>query len=194
MDKYQILAPDEEKLLTALGYLVMRWNYAEGFARGILRKNFPEGSLADVNHMKISSRSAGGIESDLQKLALPNWQNPGRPFLERLIDVFSSGREFRNSIVHGIYFTVPQRGEWPARAVLTFEKPRGGKVHLLPDIELEKLIETANYFHDLAMFAREVSLTFDMKGAVATNNDGSPVMLKFPTMIVPLSGIERIEI
>ena len=189
-----LLNPDEEKLLTALGYLVMRWNYAEYFARQILRKNLAEDSLFDEGHMKISRQSAGHIEDALRKLALPNWQNPGRKFLEGLIEAYSSGRQHRNHIVHGIWSTAPQRGHWPAQAILIYAKPHDGKLWHPSNIELDKLVATANHFHKLAMFAREVALTFDGEGSVAKDSDGSPIMHKFPEIISPLPEVERIEI
>ena len=111
MEEANILTPDEEKLLTAVGYLVMRWNYAEHFARMILRQYLSGDSLHDQDHMNLSRLPAGGIEKDLENKALPNWHEPGRSFLEHLIAAFASGRNHRNHIVHRIYDTTEAGGE-----------------------------------------------------------------------------------
>lgn len=118
METGNILTSDEEKLLIALGYLVMRWNYAEHFARQILRQYLPGDSIYDKDHLKLTKKPAGGIEDDLRKLALPKWQCPGRPFLIKLIDAYESARKHRNHVVHGIFSTMHARGEWPAQALL----------------------------------------------------------------------------
>ncbi len=192
MENTEILTPDEEKLLTALGYVVMRWNYAENFARMILRQYRSGNSLHDQEHMSLSQQNAGWIETELKKKALPQYEEPGRKFLERLIDAYSSARKHRNNIVHGIHSTIEAMGEYPAQAILIPGKLKNGKYYFPPAIDLKILQETAHHFHDLAMFAREVYLTFNQDGSVACNKDGSPVMPVFPTMVSHLPEIELI--
>ena len=182
-----ILAPDEERLLAALGYLVMRWNYAEHFARQILRKYLTGESIYDPDHLKLTKQPAVRVECDLKRLALPHWQSPGREFLEHLIAAYASGRSHRNAIVHGIYSTMPARGEWPASAILISWKPEGE--HSPPFLDLGTMQRTAHHFHDLAMFAREVSLTFNQDGSIALNKDGSPILVDLPTLVSPLAVI-----
>ena len=184
-----ILSPDEEKLLAALGYLVMRWNLAEHCARQILRKYLLGESIYDKDQLKLTKQPAGGIEYDLKRLALPKWQNPGRKFLEHLIAAYASGRKHRNNIVHGIYSTTCARGEWSAHATLISWHPESEK--LAPFVDLETMQRAALHFHDLAKFAREVSLTFNQDGSIACNKDGSPVMADLPTVVSPLADIDN---
>jgi hypothetical protein len=189
-----LLEPDEEAILAAIGYLVMRWNYAENFARQILRMYCNEGTLFSKGHQKISGQSAGGIEQDLEKIALPNWGHPGFEYLERLIEVYASGRNHRNNIVHGIHSTSPQRGKWPAQAIMVYAKPQAGKLFIPTNIDLHELKNVAHHFHDIAMFARDVAICFNKDGSVAENPDGSAVLPSLPTMILPLPAVQRFEI
>lgn len=187
MGNENILASEEESVLAALGYLVMRWNYAEHFARQILRRYLAGESIFEKEHVKLTKLPAVEIEKRLANEVLPRWQRPGRSFLEHLICAYSVGREHRNRIVHGIYLTTPTRGERPAQAVLISWRPE--HENLPPFVDLETMQKTAHHFHDLAMFARAVSLSFGGDGSIARDKDGSPVMIDLPNMIEVLPAL-----
>ena len=176
----------EEDILTAIGYLVMRWNYAEHFARQILRQYLPGTSLGDPDHLQLSGRPAAWIENQLQSEVLPLWKDPGRSYLERLILAYSRAREHRNHLVHGIYMTADAGGPYPAVAVLIPTRPTNRKVEVPSHATLGDIHPLADYFHDLAMFARDVSVGFAKDGALATNPDGTPVLTELDRLIQPL--------
>jgi hypothetical protein len=180
------LSKREEEILTCLGYLVMRWNYAERCARQILRGYLTGTSLDDPDHLYLSGRIAKWIEDELRSDILPKWQGPGRPYIERLIDAFSIARDHRNHLVHGIYSTADTNGALPAQAVLLPPKPKNRKTQLPTSITAAEIRPIADHINDLAMFAREVMVGFDQRGDHALNADGSPVLDPLPPLIAPL--------
>lgn len=186
MSDNNLISKREEEILTSLGYLVMRWNYAEYCARQILRKYLMGDSLNDPDHLKLSARNAKWIEDELRTDTLPRWQGSGRPYLERLIDAFAVAREHRNHLVHGIYATADTKGPPPAQAILIPAMPKNKKAQLPTFTTAAEMRPIANHFHDLAMFAREVMIGFDQRGERALNSDGSPVLEQLPALISPL--------
>jgi hypothetical protein len=182
---------DEDQLLSSLGYLVLRWNYAEHFARQILRSYIPEGGLSGRDHLKLTRARASSLEERLEKEAIPNWKQPGKEFLNQLIDAFASAREYRNRIVHDAWDTFPARGDYQACLIRLSLDPKYEK--LPPQLYLTDLRKIADHFHDLAMFAREVSLTFTSDGSIAINSDGSPVMEKMPEAVRPLPDLSSLK-
>jgi hypothetical protein len=181
-----LLSAAEEAVLTSIGYLVMRWNYAESCARQIIRQYVEGNSLADPEHLRLSSRSAMWIERQLEADVLPRWTGIGRQHLERLIEAYSRAREHRNHIVHGIYMTVSPSGPRPALAVLLPIMPKNNKPQALSHITVHDLRPIAHHLHDLAMFAREVSICFGPNGDIALNADGTPVLEKLPDLLEPI--------
>ena len=186
-----VLTADEDALLSSVGYLVMRWNYAEHCARQILRQYLAGDALSDKDHLKLTRLPASAIEEELKKVALPKWQQPGREFLSQLITAYSSARSHRNRIVHGLYATSPSRGEWPPHLILISMIPDHWEYR--PFIDLATIQRTAHHFHDLAMYAREVSLTFAGDGSFAYNFDGSRIMADLPKEVQALPHIELIS-
>lgn len=180
------ISRSEEDLLTCLGYLVMKWNYAERCARQILRGYVSGTSLDDPDHLKLSGRMAKWIEDELRDGALPKWQGPGREYLERLINAYAVARDHRNHFVHGIYSTVAGGGPRPAQAILVPAMPKNNKTQLPTFVTIDDIRPVANHFHELAMFAREVMVGFDAHGNRALNSDGSPVLAQLPELIAPL--------
>lgn len=180
------ISKSEEDLLTCLGYMVMKWNYAEWCARQTLRAYVPDTSLNDSGHLKLSARMAKGIEDDLRNIALPRWLGTGRIFLERMIDAYSVARDHRNHYVHGIYSTVGFGSNAPARAVLIPAKPHNGKTQVPSHVSLIDMRPLGDHFHDLAIFAREVMVGFDQHGNRALNPDGTPVLAQLPALLTPL--------
>lgn len=178
-----VISKGEEEILTAIGYLVMRWNYAEYFARQTLRQYLSGGSMEDADHLKLSSRPASWLEEQLRVDVLPRWQEPGRSYLERLILAFSRGREHRNYFVHGIYMTHKASGPYEPQAILVPAMPKNNKPQIPSHVMLSELRTIADYFHDLAMFAREVNIGFSADGARALEASGQPVLAELPTML-----------
>lgn len=187
MEEESRISQSEEALLTAVGYLVLRWNYAEHFVRQILRQYVPGESLRDAAHLKLSSRGAGLLEESLRNDALPSWVDPGRPFLECLVLAYSRAREHRNHLIHGIFMTMAASEAYPAQAVLLPQKPIGGKPQAPSHVQIDEVQLVARHCHDLAMFAREVSIGFSKEGARTLNSDGTPVLAKLPEMLEPLA-------
>lgn len=144
-----ILTKAEEEILTNVGYLVMKWNYAEYCARQILRRQIQGGSLSDPEHMKLSNRSAGWIENELRDRTLPLWTDPGRRYLESLIDAYAAAREHRNHIVHGFWMTSGGGGSTPAQGILNPSKPIAGKNQLITFFSAADLRSITDHFHAL---------------------------------------------
>lgn len=152
MSDTKLISKREEEILTCLGYLVMRWNYAERCARQIFRKYVTGDSLDDRDHLKLSARKAKWIEDELRSDALPNWQGSGRQCLELLIDAYAAAREHRNHLVHGIYATVDACGPPPAQAILIPAMPKNNKTQLPTYVTAAEIRPIANHFHDLIDF------------------------------------------
>lgn len=181
------ISKSEEDLLTCLGYLVMKWNYAEWCARQTLRAYVSDTSLDDPGHLKLSSRTAMGIEDDLRNIALPQWQGPGRIYLERLLDAYTVARDHRNHYVHGVYATHGPGGPRPAQAVLIPAKPKNKKAQLPSFVTIADMRPLADHFHELGMFAQQVMAGFDQHGNRALNSDGTPVLAQLPALLTTLS-------
>jgi hypothetical protein len=77
MSGTNLISEPEEDILPCLGYLVMRWNYAERCARQILRMYVPGDSIDDHDHLKLSVRMAKWIEDELKTEVLPKWFDQG---------------------------------------------------------------------------------------------------------------------
>jgi hypothetical protein len=180
------LSNREEEILTCIGYLVMRWNYAERCARQIIRADVAGESMNDPAHLKLSARPAKWIEEELRDAILPKWQEPGRQYLLCLITAYSVAREHRNHIVHGIYLTADTGGAYPAQAVLFPPMPKNGKTQIPSYVTASDIRKIANHIHDLGMFAREVMVGFNARGERAQNADGSPALAQLPALIAPL--------
>ena len=184
------LGARELEILTAVGYLVMKSNYAEYCARQILRSYIKPSSFADQEHLKLSSRTARWIEDELRDAALPLWQNPGRPFLERLIEAYSRARQHRNKIVHGVWATSDAGGPKGATALLVNHMPIKGKEPVPEFISIDHLRLLGDHFTLLAAFSQRVMVAFDQDGAQARNSDGTPVVATFPELIPVLPACE----
>jgi hypothetical protein len=176
----------EEAILTAVGYLVMRWNYAESFARQILRQYVQADSMRDPEHLRLSARPAIWIEQQLKSDALPRWTGTGRAYLEGLILAYSRAREHRNHVVHGVYMTFGPSGPYPAQALLYSVMPKDNKPQVPTHVTLADLRPIADHLHDLAVFARDVSVGFGANGDRALNSDGGPVLEDLPAILKPL--------
>ena len=124
----QPLSQDEEEILTSVGYLVMRWNYAEYFMRQIIRQYLTGISILDSDHIKLSKTKPKDLVKRLNEDILPKWQAPGQKYLKCLIEVFAAGRDHRNNIVHGIRMTIHGHEERPAYAILMPNEPFEGKL------------------------------------------------------------------
>jgi hypothetical protein len=186
MSDSNLISKREEEILTCLGYLVMRWNYAEWCARQILRKYASGESLDDPDHLRVSKLPSKQIEDALTDDVLPQWQGPGREYLERLIEAYAVARDHRNHFVHGIYATADTGGSPPAQGILIPAKPHSNRTQLPTYATADELRVIADHVHDLAMFARDVMLGFDARGDRALNPDGSSVLEQLPLLITPL--------
>jgi hypothetical protein len=180
------ISKNEEELLTCLGYLAMKWNYAEWCARQTLRAYVPDTSLDDPGHLKLSARMAKGIEDDLRNIALPQWLGVGRIYLERLIDAYTVARDHRNHYVHGVYTTLGTGGPMPAQALLVPVMPKNKKTQLPSFVTIADMRPIADHFHELGMYAQQVMVGFDQYGSRALNSDGTPVLAQLPALLTPL--------
>ena len=192
MSNANLISKREEEILTGLGYLVMRWNYAEWCARQILRKYASGSSLDDPDQLAISKLQALNIEIRLRDEVLPKWNGPGRQYLETLVKSYSIAREHRNHFVHGIYATADAGGSSYAQAILVPAKPKNNKTQLPAHATVADIRVVGDHAHDLAMFAREVMLGFDERGDRALNPDGSPVIDPLPALITPLEPLKYV--
>lgn len=180
------LSRQEADLLASIGYLVVRWNYAESFTRKIIGMYVQGDSLFHPERLKLAKRQSIWIEEELQTTALPRWRGIGRPYLERLIECYTRAREHRNHLVHGIYMTFGPMGPNEAQALLLPAMPKDGKPQA-PTYALHSEIRLiASHFHDLAMFARDVSLAFDEDGSRAVDREGNPVLAELPSLLTPI--------
>lgn len=187
MAEDNLLTKREEEILTILGYIVMRWNYAEHIARQMLRKQIPGGSMNDPDHLKLSKRQAFWIEEQLKETLLPKWLGaPGLPYLNCLIPAFSRAREHRNHLVHGIQLTADTHGPYPAQAVLIPAKPIDDKSQLPSFATANDMKPISDHISDLGAFACEVNNAFDANGLRAKNKDGSDVVSVLPAMITAI--------
>lgn len=105
-----VFSKSEEKLLSCLGYLVVRWNYLEHCTRQILRMYAQGDSIDDPDHLRISAHVAIRIEQELKKIAADHWTGDGKRYLDCLIAAYEIAREHRNHFVHGMYMTFGARG------------------------------------------------------------------------------------
>ena len=184
------ISDGEEELLTSIGYIVMRWNYAEYFARQTLRQYLSGDSMEDPDHLKLSSRSASRLEDQLRTDVLPIWQEPGRAFLERLVLAFSRGRDYRNHFVHGIFMTHRASGPNEPLAILFPPMPKNGKPQIPSHVTFSEVRAIANHFHDLAMFSREVNIAFARDGTRAVDAGGQPLLRELPEMLSVLNPLQ----
>jgi len=186
MESPRLLAKSEEEIFTAIGYLVVRWNYAEFFARQILRAYVQGDSLFHPEHLKLSRQQSWWIEDELRKKVLPLWTRTGRPYLERLVEAYATAREHRNHLFHGIYDTFAGMGEREAQALLYPAKPKNGRPQAPSFVPKSEVRRIADHFHDLAMFSRDVSIAFDAKGDRALDSDGNHVIAELPALVEAL--------
>ena len=187
-----LLLKSEEKLLSCLGYLVVRWNYLEHCTRQILRMYAQGDSIDDPDHLRISAHVAIRIEQELKKVAASHWTGDGKRYLDCLISAYEIAREHRNHLVHGIYATFGARGPYEAEAVLIPAKPVNGRSQVPSHVKLSEMLPIAEHIHELAMFAREVMVGFDACGNRALNADGTPVVADLPRLLSPLSACKYV--
>jgi hypothetical protein len=190
MNETPMISKGEEEILVCIGYIVMRWNYAERCARQIIRSYVVGDSLDDAAHLKLSSRGAKWIEDELKNAALPKWGGTGRKYLEALIHTFAAAREHRNHFVHGIYDTFRSSGPRPALGLLMPTMPWNNRTQLPSYTSLTEMRPIANHLHELAIYAQAVMVGFDSRGEPMLNPDGSPVLAEPPSMISPLPPLQ----
>lgn len=190
MSQGRALGTGEQEILTAVGYLVMKWNYAEHCARQILRGYLSGTSLDAPDHLKLSSKMAKWIEDELRDAALPRWTGVGRPYLEALIDAYSIAREHRNQIVHGLWATANTQGPHGATAILMNEMPRDSKVVAPKHMRRSDLQPLIEHFTLLAEYSQNVMVAFDTSGARTLKRDGSPALDPLPPLIAALPPCE----
>lgn len=83
-EKYALVTPEEERLLLALGYLVVQWNYTEHFVRQLLRRDSGAESMLDPLSIKVSNAVPSALSVNLGELA-KSWEGrelarqPGEP-------------------------------------------------------------------------------------------------------------------
>jgi hypothetical protein len=180
------LSKQEADLLASIGYVVVRWNYAESFARQLIGMYVQGDSLFHPERLKLAKLPSLRIEEELQAKALPRWLGEGRPYLERLIECYTRAREHRNHLVHGIYMTFGPMGPNEAQALLVPAMPKDGKPQAPTYAAHSEIRSVASHFHDLATFARDVSLAFDEEGSRAVDREGKPVLGELPSMLAPI--------
>ena len=98
------LTPREEAVLAAIGYLAMRWNYAERLVRIFLGRQSKIQSKFQVEAIRIWTAKALVLQKRLER-EVAVWQEAGRVHLNHLIKAFAEGRDLRNHYVHAIYST-----------------------------------------------------------------------------------------
>jgi hypothetical protein len=64
--------------------------------------------------------------------------------------------------------------------------PKDGKPQAPSFVQMSEVRRIAEHFHDLAMFAREVSIAFDVKGERALDGDGNFVIADLPPLVTAL--------
>jgi hypothetical protein len=181
------MSQGELEILSAIGYLTMRWNYAEHCSRQILRQYVDDEHIDDPGHIRLSGRPAKWIEDELRERVLPIWREPGRTYLASLIDAYGAARVHRNQKVHGIWMTVDTGGSRPAQALLMNSMPVGGKTQAPDFIAHGDLTVLFEPFMLLGEFAQKVGVGFDKEGLRAHNRDGTYVIDPLPPLLVPLA-------
>lgn len=194
MEEESLMDPSSQQLLFYVGYLVARWNYAEYFARDILKPYAQGESIFAPEYIKLGRKKSREIENDLRTIALPLWACPGRPYLERLVDCYAVAREHRNHVVHGVYMELGSFGPHEAKAWMMPAMPVNGLPQAPSFLSASEIRTLADYFHDLAMFAREVAITFRQDGSVQPPDEGSSAARPFPAMISVLPKLEAVTI
>ena len=186
-----ILSQQEERLLLSLGYLVMRYNYAEYFVRQMFRQQLEIDSIFDPKSVKVSNRVPTGLIEDLKELSAKIKDTESDPYVSRLAEAFEQAAERRHHLVHGVFMTAQRGDASDAIAVLIPSKMFGGRLELPKHVDGKEIETVAHHFHDLAMFARAVNLGFCPKGGRATNADSTPVIANLPPLIELLPPIDR---
>ena len=179
------LTNGELEILTAVGYLVMKWNYAEHCARQILRGYLQGTSIDDPDHLKLSSRNARWIEQELRDEVLPRWTGVGARHLTRLVEAYASARPHRNRIVHGLQMTADAGSG--AQAFLLHTMPQSRKSASPDLVRIAEFAPLIAHFTELAEFSQNVLVAFDQCGNLATNKDGTLVLPHLPPLIDVLS-------
>lgn len=173
------LSAGEEKILTSIGYIVARWNYAEHCARGLLRRYVSGASINDADHLQLSRRNARWIEERLRDEILPAWADPGAQFLARLVEAYASARAHRNFIVHGVWMTLDGQ---PPQAIMLPTMPVAGRSPIPVFLTDDHLRKVGSHLHELAVYAQQVMVGFDPGGARARNGDGTCVLKELPSL------------
>lgn len=193
-EKYALVTPEEERLLLALGYLVVQWNYTEHFVRQLLRRDSGAESMLDPLSIKVSNAVPSALSVNLGELA-KSWEGrEGEPYIKRLNKAFNIAVDHRNHLVHAPWATSVFGNPKTAIALMIPSKIRHSRVELPSHVPAEDFERTALYFHELAMFARNALLGFDSGGARAIDGGGQPILPALPPLIAPLPSIERFHL
>jgi hypothetical protein len=186
------VTPEEDRIFLALGYLVVRWNYAEHHVRQLLRRASGAGSMLELPSIKVSNSVSSVLAVDLSALA-KKWEGrEGEPYIKCLEEAFKVAIDHRNHLVHGTWMTVACGDPETAMAVMIPSKIRNSQHELPSHVPVEEFEGTAHYFHDLGMFARSVHVGFAADGERAFDGERQPVIPHLPPMIELLPPIERI--
>lgn len=186
------ISAHEERIFLALGYLVVRWNYAEYHIRQLLRENVGAASMLDPASIKISNSVPSALSTNLFELA-KTWEGrEGEPYIKSLDEAFRVAVDHRNHLVHGAWMTVACGDPETAVAVMIPSKIRNSQLELPSHVPVEDFERTAHYFHDLGLFAWNVYVGFSADGARAVDGEGQPVVAELPPLLSALPPIERL--
>jgi hypothetical protein len=186
-----LISSHEKRIFVALGYLVVRWNYAEHFVRQLLRRDIGTDAILEPASIKVSNRRSSDLSRDLRALANTWSAREGEPFIKGLDEAFRIAVDHRNHFVHGAWMTVTCGDPETAMAVMSPSMIKDSRLELPSHVPVEVFEATAHYFHDLGLFARAVCIGFNGDGTRAHDEEGQNVIPELPPVIEPLPAIER---
>lgn len=191
-DDGRFIASSEQRIFLALGYLVVRWNYAEYHVRQLLRRDCDSESMLEPSSIKVSNMKPFELSAKLSALARTWEREEGGPYIKCLSEAFHVALDHRNHLVHGAWMTLPYGDPDAAAAVMVPSKIRNSRLELPSHMTVEDFERTAHYFHDLGIFAWSVYVGFAADGVKAVDGEGRPVIPELPSMIDRLPPIERV--
>jgi hypothetical protein len=185
------ISAHEQRIFFALGYLVVRWNYAEYHVRQLLRQKVGAASMLDPASIKISNSVPSALSTSLLELATTWEGREGEPYIKSLDEAFRVAVDHRNHLVHGAWMTVASGDPETAVAVMIPSKIRNSQLELPSHVPVDDFERTARSFDDLGMFAWSVYVGFSPDGARAVDASGQPVVAELPPLLPSPPPIER---
>jgi hypothetical protein len=169
-----------DAVLSALGDLVINWNFAEMWIRIILVSFIGNNKVADILTLELG---AVGIENALNAVASEVSSGEEQDRLGHCASLYCRLRGYRNYYVHGMVFAAAYLDSQPS-AGFTFVQSAKGKLKIhSARVEAIQIREVGKACRTLGLYARQI---VQHRGFYLTEGSAAPPLPEKPPLPPPV--------